>query len=86
MKMTVNPAVTETKVVEISPATYTLELSEKEIALLAGLVGKVVSCDGRFSAVASKLWDDGLEKFHQNINYPKEFEATYSSIKFIGDK
>ena len=86
MKMTVNPAVTETKVVEISPATYTLELSEKEIALLASLVGKVAGCRGRFSAVANKLWDDGLEKFSTSINYPKEFEATYSSaIKFVGD-
>ena len=38
-KVTVNPAVTETKVVEVSPATYTLELNEQEFTALMVLVG-----------------------------------------------
>ena len=40
-KVTIKPAVTETKVVEISPATYTLELNEQEFVALMVLVGMV---------------------------------------------
>lgn len=40
-KVTINPAVTETKVVEVSPATYTLELNEQEFVALMVLVGMV---------------------------------------------
>ena len=40
-KVTINPAVTETKVVEISPATYTLELNEQEFVAIMILVGMV---------------------------------------------
>ena len=40
-KVTINPAVTETKVVEVSPATYTLELNEQEFVAIMVLVGMV---------------------------------------------
>ena len=40
-KVTISPAVTETKVVEVSPATYTLELNEQEFTALMVLVGMV---------------------------------------------
>ena len=40
-KVTIKPAVTETKVVEVSPATYTLELNEQEFTALMVLVGMV---------------------------------------------
>ena len=40
-KVTINPAVTETKVVEVSPATYTLELNEQEFVAIMILVGMV---------------------------------------------
>lgn len=86
MKMTVNPAVTETKVVEISPATYTLELNEQEGALLAGLVGKVGGFEGKYSSVVSKLWNDGLRQFRDSKHYPRQIELINdNTIKFIGD-
>lgn len=86
MKMTVNPAVTETKVVEISPATYTLELNEQEGALLAGLVGKVGGFGGKYSSVVSKLWNDGLLQFRDSKYYPRQIELINdNTIKFIGD-
>ena len=78
-KVTINPAVTETKVVEVSPATYTLELNEQEFVAIMVLVGMV---GGEFKGirndVLSPLWKSvfaqkfredyafGQGKLHQN--------------------
>ena len=40
-KVTIKPAVTETKVAGVSPATYTLELNEQEFVAIMILVGMV---------------------------------------------
>ena len=56
-KVTINPAVTETKVVEVSPATYTLELNEQEFTALMVLVGMVGGePEGIRNDVLTPLW------------------------------
>ena len=56
-KVTINPAVTETKVVEVSPATYTLELNEQEFVALMVLVGMVGGePEGIRNDVLTPLW------------------------------
>ena len=62
-KVTINPAVTETKVVEISPATYTLELNEQEFVALMVLVGMVGGePEGIRNDVLNPLWDSVFRK------------------------
>ena len=62
-KVTINPAVTETKVVEVSPATYTLELNEQEFVALMVLVGAVGGePEGIRNDVLSPLWDSVFSK------------------------
>ena len=57
-KVTINPAVTETKVVEVSPATYTLELNEQEFTALMVLVGMVGGePNGIRNDVLTPLWE-----------------------------
>ena len=57
-KVTINPAVTETKVVEVSPATYTLELNEKEFVAIMILVGMVGGePEGIRNDVLTPLWE-----------------------------
>ena len=56
-KVTINPAVTETKVVEVSPATYILELNEQEFTALMVLVGMVGGePEGIRNDVLNPLW------------------------------
>ena len=56
-KVTIKPAVTETKVVEVSPATYTLELNEQEFTALMVLVGMVGGePEGIRNDVLTPLW------------------------------
>ena len=56
-KVTINPAVTETKVVEVSPATYTLELNEQEFVAIMVLVGMVGGePEGIRNDVLTPLW------------------------------
>ena len=62
-KVTINPAVTETKVVEVSPATYTLELNEQEFVALMVLVGRVGGePEGIRNDVLTPLWDSVFSK------------------------
>ena len=67
-KVTINPAVTETKVVEVSPATYTLELNEQEFVALMVLVGMVGGeLEGIRNDVLSPLWGSVFsEKFKED--------------------
>ena len=67
-KVTINPAVTETKVVEVSPATYTLELNEQEFTALMVLVGMVSGePEGIRNDVLNPLWDSVFsEKFAED--------------------
>ena len=64
MDFKVNPAVTETKVVEVSPATYTITLTEKEAAVIASLIGAVNGSldDSEFRRVINDLWGSGFHK------------------------
>ena len=64
-KVTIKPAVTETKVVEVSPATYTLELNEQEFVAIMVLVGMVSGePKGIRNDVLSPLWGSVFsEKF-----------------------
>ena len=56
-KVTIKPAVIETKVVEVSPATYTLELNEKEFVAIMVLVGMVGGePEGIRNDVLTPLW------------------------------
>ena len=62
-KVTINPAVTETKVVEVSPATYTLELNEQEFVALMVLVGMVGGePEGIRNDVLTPLWKSVFEQ------------------------
>ena len=62
-KVTINPAVTETKVVEVSPATYTLELNEQEFVALMVLVGMVGGePEGIRNDVLNPLWKSVFEQ------------------------
>ena len=67
-KVTINPAVTETKVVEVSPATYTLELNEQEFTALMVLVGMVGGePEGIRNDVLNPLWNSVFsEKFGED--------------------
>ena len=57
-KVTIKPAVTETKVVEVSPATYTLELNEQEFVAIMILVGMVGGePEGIRNDVLTPLWN-----------------------------
>lgn len=54
-KVTISPA--ETKVVEVSPATYTLELNEQEFTAIMVLVGMVGGkLEGIRNDVLTPLW------------------------------
>lgn len=62
-KVTINPAVTETTVVEVSPATYTLELNEQEFVALMVLVGMIGGePKGIREDVLNPLWDSVFSK------------------------
>ena len=62
-KLTINPAVTKTKVVEVSPATYTLELSEQEFTAIMVLVGMVSGePKGIRNDVLNPLWKSVFEQ------------------------
>ena len=67
-KVTINPAVTETKVVEVSPATYTLELNEQEFVAIMVLVGMVGGePEGIRNDVLTPLWNSVFsEKFRED--------------------
>ena len=71
MDFKVNPAVTETKVVEVSPATYTVTLSEKEAAVIASLIGAVNGSldDSEFRRVINDLWGSGFRKIYHSKFY-----------------
>ena len=70
-KVTINPAVTETKVVEVSPATYTLELNEKEFVAIGVLVSMVGGePEGIRNDVLTPLW---------NSVFSKKFREDYAS-------
>ena len=70
-KVTINPAVTETKVVEVSPATYTLELNEQEFVALMVLVGMVGGeLKGIRKDVLNPLWDSVFkQKFKEDYAF-----------------
>ena len=62
-KVTINPAVTETKVVEVSPATYTLELNEQEFVAIMVLVGMVGGePEGIRNDALNPLWNSVFSK------------------------
>ena len=66
-KVTINPAVTKTKVVEVSPATYTLELSEQEFTAIMVLVGMVSGePKGIRNDVLNPLWKSVFEQKFMN--------------------
>ena len=62
-KVTIKPAVTETKVVEVSPATYTLELNKQEFTAIMVLVGMVGGeLEGIRNDVLTPLWESVFEQ------------------------
>ena len=69
-KVTINPAVTETKVAEVSPATYTLELNEQEFVALMVLVGMV-------SGEPKGIRDDVLTPLWKSV-FSKKFLEDYA--------
>ena len=70
-KVTIKPTVTETKVVEVSPATYTLELNEKEFVAIMVLVGMVGGePEGIRNDALNPLW---------NSVFSKKFREDYAS-------
>lgn len=75
MDFKVNPAVTETKVVEVFPATYTVTLTEKEAAVIASLIGAVNGSldDSEFRRVINDLWGSGFHKIYHSKFYRSVF-------------
>ena len=73
-KVTIKPAVTETKVVEVSPATYTLELNEQEFTALMVLVGMVVGeAKGIRNDVLTPLWKSVFcKKFAEDYAFKED--------------
>ena len=71
MDFKVNPAVTETKVVEISPATYTVTLTGKEAAVIASLIGAVYGPpdESEFRRVTDDLWSGGFHEIYYSKFY-----------------
>lgn len=80
-KVTVNPAVTETKVVEVSPTTYTLELNEQEFTALMVLVGSLGGeSEGIRNDVLNPLWESVFEqKFLENYTVEGNLFDNYRS-------
>lgn len=77
-KVEITPAV----VAEISPATYTLHLNEKEFALISVLVGRVSGepkNEARF--IVSTLWESGLKKAYGTPTYSKYSKQIQGSIQ-----
>ena len=75
-KVTIKPAVTETKVVEVSPATYTLELNEQEFVALMVLVGMVGGePEGVRNDVLTPLWESVFSK-----KYVEDYAFTGGSL------
>lgn len=80
-KVTINPAVTETKVVEVSPATYTLELNEQEfvaIMILVGMVGGEPK--GIRNDVLTPLWKSVFRKSFLD-NYPFKEDTLHKDYR-----
>ena len=80
-KVTVNPAVTETKVVEVSPATYTLELNEQEfvaIMILVGMVGGEPK--GIRNNVLTPLWESVFRKSFSD-NYASKEDTLHKDYR-----
>ena len=76
-KVTINPAVTETKVVEVSPATYTLELNEQEfvaIMILVGMLGGEPK--GIRNDVLTPLWESVFRQSYLD-NYAFKGDTIY---------
>ena len=73
-KVTIKPAVTETKVVEVSPATYTLELNEKEFVAIMVLVGMVGGePEGIRNDVLTPLWNSVFyKKFREDYAFKED--------------
>ena len=86
-KVTINPAVTETKVVEVSPATYTLELNEKEFVAIMVLVGMVGGGpEGIRNDVLNPLWNSVFsEKFREDYTFGQENLYTDYRKQIKGD-
>ena len=81
-KVTINPAVTETKVVEVSPATYTLELNEKEFVAIMVLVGMVGGePEGIRNDVLNPLWDSVFSKKFVAEDYAFKGKSLYSDYR-----
>ena len=75
-KVTINPAVTKTKVVEVSPATYTLELSEQEFTAIMVLVGMLSGePKGIRNDVLTPLWESVFEQ-----EFLKDYAFTGGSL------
>ena len=84
-KVTINPAVTETKVVEVSPATYTLELNEQEFTAIMVLVGMVGGePEGIRNDVLTPLWKSMFsKKYKEDLAFAGEtlYDNYRSQIK-----
>ena len=65
----------------VIPATYTLELNEKEYAVLAGLVGAATGY-GELRDITNELWDNaGMRKYF--VDHGKK--SLYDSISPLYD-
>ena len=81
-KVTIKPAVTETKVVEVSPATYTLELNEQEFTALMVLVGMVGGePEGIRNDVLTPLWKSVFSKKFVAENYAFKGKSLYNDYR-----
>ena len=81
-KVTIKPAVTETKVVEVSPATYTLELNEQEFTALMVLVGMVGGePEGIRNDVLTPLWKSVFSKKFVAENYTFKGKSLYNDYR-----
>ena len=76
IEVTYNPAVTETKLVEVAPATFTLKLDADEMLMLTTLIGVTTNGPkmyGVYCSMLKCLRGTGLEDNHINRR-----DSTYS--------
>ena len=73
---TYNPAVTETKLVEVAPATFTLKLNADEMLMLTTLIGVTTHGPKMYSVYCSML--ECLRSVGLEDNHINRRDCTYS--------
>lgn len=87
MNVKFSPAVTETKVVEVKPAGYTVELSQDELDLLVTLTGSVVQDgdDQSIRKMSSEMYYKLLAHRKVDFDFTHKYKGyrTSGAVRFV---